>query len=300
MELIKDTKNRSLGLREHECRICGAKGMFQSYLVREMMKGTRDEFEYFVCPKCYCMQIGEVPENLGYYYGNDYYSMKVPGDSDTVFESPIIDDSKILDVGCGAGKWLYKEAQKGRVNLWGCDPFIEHDLKYGDRVHIKKCDISEMEGDGTYDVIRMADSFEHVTNPKEVLENANRLLSNDGMILMGIPIYPNIAFDLFETHWYQLDAPRHIFLHSLLSIKHLADESGLEITIANYDSEAAQIVYSYLYQHGVTYNEITEELILKCFKPEELLKMDETAKLANENKNGDHVRLQLQKRGDGC
>ena len=44
----KDQTNRNLGLKKHKCRICGEEGMFQSYLVREMLKGTRDEFEYFV------------------------------------------------------------------------------------------------------------------------------------------------------------------------------------------------------------------------------------------------------------
>ena len=40
----KDTINRNLGLKMHKCRVCGAEGMFQSYIVREMLQGTRDEF----------------------------------------------------------------------------------------------------------------------------------------------------------------------------------------------------------------------------------------------------------------
>ena len=70
MELIKDTKDIDLGLKEHKCRICSAKGLFQSYLVREMLKGTKDEFEYFVCDNCNCLQIAEVPDNLGDYFGD--------------------------------------------------------------------------------------------------------------------------------------------------------------------------------------------------------------------------------------
>ena len=122
MEFIKDTTNRNLGKKEHECRICGEKGLFQSYLVREMMQGTRDEFEYFVCPKCQCLQIAEVPDNLGDYYGNEYYSMKIDIDPEKEFDEEIDCYSKILDVGCGSGAWLYEMAEQGCTNLYGCDP----------------------------------------------------------------------------------------------------------------------------------------------------------------------------------
>ena len=296
MNLVKDNKNRNLGHKEHVCRICGARGSFQSYLVREMMKGTRDEFEYFVCPECMCLQIAEVPDNLGYYYGTDYYSMKGEESEDITFDSPVTDETKILDMGCGAGKWLLEKAREGYGNLYGCDPFIEEDLRYGDRVYIKKCDISGVTEDGTYDVIRMADSFEHVTNPREVFMNAARLIKDSGRIMMSIPIFPNIAFDMFETHWYQLDAPRHIFLHSIKSMQYLARECGLEIYDFKYDSDISQIVYSFFYQHGITYDEVTRELVIQYFEDREIQQMRDTTDKANQEDYGDHIQIYLRKK----
>ena len=41
-----------------------------------MMLGTRDEFDYVQCGKCGCLQIEEVPDNLGEYYPQDYYSFR--------------------------------------------------------------------------------------------------------------------------------------------------------------------------------------------------------------------------------
>lgn len=37
-----------------------------------MMFGTREEFQYFQCLKCECLQIGDYPENLGEYYPVTY------------------------------------------------------------------------------------------------------------------------------------------------------------------------------------------------------------------------------------
>ena len=292
----KDTTNRNLGLKNHKCRICGAEGLFQSYTVREMLRGTKDEFEYFVCPNCVCLQIAEIPNNLGDYYETDYYSMKKYHDYDCNFTNPVKDSSKILDVGCGIGGWLYLMAHEGHDNLYGCDPFVENEIDYGNRVHIYKCEITDMKGDGTFDEVRMGDSFEHVTNPHEVLKKACELLNENGYILMRIPTYPNIAFDLFETHWYQLDAPRHIFLHSLLSIKYLADKYGLQIVKVEYDSNETQIIRSFFYQHGIAYNEQNIELVKEYFSDDEIRKIGEMSKEANENHKGDHMQIWLKKK----
>lgn len=294
----KDLTNRDLGHKNHKCRICGAEGMFQSYLVREMMSETMDEFEYFLCPECQCMQISEVPDNLGDYYGENYYSMKSSIDLNKPFYTPVNDSAKVLDVGCGIGEWLYEMAAGGHDNLFGCDPFIEKDISYGDRINIRKCDITQMEGDGTFDAIRMCDSFEHVTNPREVLEKANRLLKDDGSIGLSIPIYPNIAFDMYGPHWYQMDAPRHIFIHSVKSIKYLAEQCGLTITKIRYDSDPGQVVFSFFYQHGVFYHRVNDELIGKYFSQADMAKIQALSAEANKNSIGDHAVIWLAKKKD--
>lgn len=56
------------------CRICGNEAGNKSYVAREMQFGLRDEFEYFECASCGCVQIREIPEDLAKYYPQDYYS----------------------------------------------------------------------------------------------------------------------------------------------------------------------------------------------------------------------------------
>ncbi len=294
--MIKDDTERRLGKKHHVCRICGAEGDFDTFLSREMMQNKRDEFEYFECGECHCLQISEIPDNLGDYYGENYYSYALKEDPDRKYNVPVNNTDKILDVGCGTGVWLVSLADAGYGNLFGCDPFIERDIHYGDRVHIRKCTIHEMEGEGTFDRIRMGDSFEHMTDPEEALKSAAKLLKDDGVIEMAIPTYPNVAFELFGPHWYQLDAPRHIFLHSRKSLEYLADKAGLEVAAYQYNSNFGQMVRSFFYEHGVPFNDITAELVNRFFDQKNIDEFEAKAKECNETGYGDHMNVVFRKK----
>ena len=289
IQLKRDQTERILGHREHTCRVCGNIGSLESYLVREMMLGTEDEFEYFVCDKCKCLQISCVPENLGDYYGDGYFSFEMEEDPDKVYEKPVKSMQRVLDVGCGSGKWLVDLAEEGYGNCWGCDPFLDRDLHYGDRVKVLKCSIHDITGDNCFDYIHMGDSFEHVTDPLQTLMSANRLLKSGGTLEMTIPVFPNIAFDIYGPHWFQIDAPRHIFLHSMESIKYLADKSGLIIDEIRYDSTIAEMLVSYFYQNGVHYRELSEELVYNTFSKEQLAEFQELVNKNNDEGYGDHA-----------
>lgn len=293
--LKKDRTNRKLGRKPQNCRICGAEGNFETYLVREMMYDTGDEFPYFVCDKCQCLQIAAVPENLGDYYREDYYSFQVSEDRKIPFEKSAFDDRKVLDVGCGGGEWLIQKAMEGwGGELYGCDPFLERDCHYGQRITIRKCSIHEIEGNETFDMIHMGDSFEHMTDPLEVLKSVQRLLKADGILYMSIPTYPNIAFEKFGPYWYQLDAPRHIFLHSKESLAWLAKASDMVISDITYDSNNSQFVRSYFYQCGIPYFE-HDDMVQQYFGNEKLKKLGREAIICNQNEYGDHMKVCWQK-----
>lgn len=290
LEWKKDKTNRNLGKQRHICRICGAEGEFDTYRAREMMQGTREEFLYFACDSCKCLQIAAIPENLGDYYGKDYYSFQVPEETDMEFDVPVVHLRKVLDVGCGGGAWLLEKAKEGWGNLYGCDPFLESGRRYGQRVTIYNCSIHEIEGDGTFDIIHMDDSFEHMTDPLEVLQSARRLLKPDGILYMDIPTYPNIAFERFGPHWYQLDAPRHIFLHSTESLKWLGRASGMKIFDIKYNSNDSQFIRSYLYQHGIPFWE-QKKMIGQYLESTERERLKKEAVIWNEKEYGDHMEV---------
>ena len=274
-----------------KCRVCDWEGTTERVKAREMMYGTKEEFDYFVCPNCHCLQIETVPSDLGRFYDNDYYSYDTPNLAHTDTENKY--ETRILDVGCGAGKWLCEMAQMGHVNLVGCDPFIEKDLQYDNGVKIYKKTIHEM--DGEFDRIELRDSFEHMTDPHEVLDSIYRLLSPDGMAQIGIPIFPNGAYEVFDMNWFQVDAPRHIVLYSIEGIQLLAQKHNLKIVNICFDSSNAQFIRSFLYGKDVPLKEQTMETILQYFKPEDIDAFTEYAKGLNAKGYGDHASIMLKK-----
>ncbi len=56
-----------------ECAAC-RRDTGKQHCFREMMFGTRNEFLYWECLTCGCLQIANLPEHLEEYYPSDYYA----------------------------------------------------------------------------------------------------------------------------------------------------------------------------------------------------------------------------------
>ena len=269
----------------NKCRVCGHESSGPIFVAKEMMFENAGHFEYFECPDCNCLQLATVPDDLAHYYGPDYYSFQAPTDTKTKGETK--NPSRVLDVGCGAGLQLCAMAANGIASLTGCDPFIEKDIEYENGVKIYKKSIHEMEGE--FDIIMLNDSFEHMGDPHEVFDSLKRLLAPKGAVKMTLPVYPNFAFDAYKENWFQLDAPRHIILHSKKSLELLANQHGLRLGRFTCDSNNSAILRSYLYKKGITFYKQKPEEIGKYFTKTELVDIERKTAIANRNGHGDHA-----------
>lgn len=269
---------------EHSCRICGNKDDHEWYRAREMMYGLRDEFWYFQCNHCNCLQIKEIPEDMSKYYPAKYYifgtfnpykfkgirgAFKKYKIKSSIFrETPlqqliktlflenkylflkeldISRESKVLDVGSGNGsRFLYPLLEAGVKNVLGCDPYLTRPLKYDNGLEILKTDIFGIKG--KWDLITFHHSYEHIGNPIETMQRVSELLTADGKCIVRIPTVSSFAWQHFKTDWYQLDAPRHFFLHSVKSMQIIASKTGLEMYKVFYDSTYRQFTDSEKYR----------------------------------------------------
>lgn len=98
-----------------------------NHILPEMMFGFGEEFAYFECSKCGCLQISEIPVDISKYYPSDYYSFSqiqpVIISPLTVMRSRIIDfigvrRDRYALFGVGIiGKLLYKKFPNDTLSL---------------------------------------------------------------------------------------------------------------------------------------------------------------------------------------
>ena len=266
-------------MTQNICRICGAEGG-EVFKVREMMFGLRTEFEYFQCPRCRCLQIGVIPDDLGKYYPDNYYSMhtKLPapgplgralwrvegrarlslGNFGSGRRRRIFNwmrgtntnfGASILDVGCGRGKLLHELRLFGFEHLTGADPFVSGELRYDSGVVVHKCELSELEQ--RFDLIMMHHTFEHVPDPRATLAAARERLNPGKFLLLRVPVVDCFAWQKYGVNWFALDAPRHLYLHTPASMRLLAELEGFTLANVEWDSGAHQFWGSEQYSRDI-------------------------------------------------
>lgn len=160
-------------------------------------------------------------------------------------------DKKILDIGCGHGDLLKTLATAGFNNLYGIDPFIEKEIIYnlpnGKNITIYKKEIFEL--DDTFDIIMLNHSLEHMPEQEVVLRRVCEMLNESGKCIIRIPTVSSYSWQKYRECWFALDAPRHLYLHSLKSIATLAESSGFKVSDYAFDSILGEF-YSRAYQKG--------------------------------------------------
>jgi len=252
-----------------QCKICGNAANNEYYEAKEMMLGIRDPHQYIQCSECQCLQLVTIPENLPEYYPTDYYSYSnintevglkkwLVTQRDryaatgkgligqllftrnpekkiaTLQQAGVTLNHSILDVGCGAGHLLHSLKEAGFNQVQGADPFNDDDIKYDNGLKIIKQTIHDVEG--KWDVIMFHHSFEHVVDQLETLQSVEKRLNTDGTCLIRVPTVSSWAWEHYGTDWVQLDAPRHLFLHSIKSMELLAEKAGMKVDEVIYDS----------------------------------------------------------------
>lgn len=318
-----------------KCRICGNVENNRIHLAKEMMFGMRDEFEYIECGNCGCLQIAAIPENLNKYYpANEYYAYSnienqnkfklffkrrladhllkspnllgallktvygVPFDVRWFKNTGVDYDSEILEIGCGSGQLLLNMQNAGFKHLTGADPFVAADLHYGMGLTIYKKYTSEL--DKQFDLIMMHHSFEHVPEPLETLKDIHRLLKPGAHALIRIPVMPSYAWTKYGTNWVQLDAPRHLYLHSIRSMQIMAESANLTITDVNYDSTDIQFWGSEQYLQGIPLKDEKSYAINRSksiFTREQIRQFRHQTSELNRQQQGDQACFILKKKG---
>lgn len=158
-------------------------------------------------------------------------------------------EASFLDVGCGTSSWWLNELEElGFNRLTGVDPNIESGV-HGKNIKILKGSLEDLSG--TFDVITLHHSLEHIPDQIKTLKQIRKLLKPNGVCLLRIPISSSTVWDEYKTDWVELDAPRHLYLHSYESVDLLTKQAGLIITHKECDSTEFEFWGSEQYRRGI-------------------------------------------------
>lgn len=313
-----------------ECRICHSHGSHPSYRARERMFGWPDEFDYFCCGGCGCLQIAQVPADLGRFYPPNYYSFHAQPRPQRGLKSwlagrrdcsaatgtgflgtalrkltearpevlslgivPARKEMRILDVGCGRGELLSILHRAAVGELAGIDPYLAGDVEVVPGLWVRKLALEQISGE--YDLIMLHHVFEHVETGLELLAAARARLSAQGRILLRFPTPESDAWEQYREKWVQLDAPRHLFLHTRRSLGILAGQAGLVVERSWCDSGGFQFWASELYQKGLSLMDERGEMRnpQQYFTSSQMRNYSEQAEKANAANRGDQLAMVL-------
>jgi len=275
-----------------KCRICDNTESHAYFKAKEMLHGFRDEFQYFECTKCGCVQIQEIPVDLARYYPHDYYSHQKArqglGPRDRSFTTflkrqrarccispqPLVRKIWSLTYNSKHRYVWYNKVHlrfNSKILDIGCGSglallkmYLEgfRDLS-GVDPYIEK-DICYENGvriykkeicqlEGEFDLIMSCASFEHTPDPLKIFQETSRLLKPNGYVRIGTPLADSFTWREYKEHWEEVDAPRHIFVPTVKGMNILAEKVNFSIVDIEYRSTEAQFILSEMYKRDIPY-----------------------------------------------
>ncbi len=146
---------------------------------------------------------------------------------------PALDNSRLLDFGCGAGGFLLKAKSAAQV-AHGIE--MEGRLKshfQGQGLTVFQ-NFDEIPGEfiGKYDLITMFHVLEHIADPKASLTQLSKLLAPGGQLIIEVPSADDALLSLYRcksfsdfTYW-----GCHLFLYTAKTLEMLFKQINLKIS----------------------------------------------------------------------
>lgn len=141
---------------------------------------------------------------------------------------------KVLDIGCGNGRFLQYLAQQGTFETHGIE-MPGGSAERAARIDGLKLKIGALTNNDYpkhhFDGVSLIHVFEHLTDPKETLDIIDQILKPNGVLFMSFPNISSFQARWFKGKWFHMDAPRHIFFFEREDFLSLMASRGYELEI---------------------------------------------------------------------
>ena len=111
----------------------------------------------------------------------------------------------------------------------------EKNMKKGIKVY--QSSLEDFKPNRKYDIVMSTHALEHMDNQSENIKCFEKLVVDDGLVIIRIPIKSSAVWEKYGVNWSQIDAPRHFFLHTVESFRILVNNTNLVIENIIFDSD---------------------------------------------------------------
>jgi SAM-dependent methyltransferase len=174
--------------------------------------------------------------------------------------------NRLLDVGAGAGLFLASARAAGwqveGVEIAEYGPVYARQHFGLDLIHGTIHEASFP--DAYFDVVMLQDTIEHVTDPREVLEEINRILRPGGAAILSTPNFDSLGRRLLGTAWALMNPIEHLHLFNMQAMCRLSEIAGF----APYQLESDSFVNpNFVHGERSAYVRAVQQLISQTNRP---------------------------------
>jgi 2-polyprenyl-3-methyl-5-hydroxy-6-metoxy-1,4-benzoquinol methylase len=152
------------------------------------------------------------------------------------FVSKLVGGGECLDIGCGDGEFLEAMHRLGwpvkGTELPG-SAFERAQGKFPGRI-VCTDRFESATRPGSCNLVTMWQVFEHLENPRQVLEGCCKLLATGGVLAVGVPNPASWQALWGKEHWLHFDPPRHLHLQSMQTLVKEAEVFGFICVATKY------------------------------------------------------------------
>lgn len=181
-------------------------------------------FVYARCPSCGIISLQNPPDDLGRYYGEDYYDIPevselerraAKEDCKISAITQFVRSGRMLEIGPAFGAFALRARKSGfEVTVIEQDRGCCESIRRLSGISVIESDdpIIALEDQAAFDVIALWHVIEHLREPINFIKAAASALKPGGILALGTPNPKSWQFHLMKSAWPHLDAPRHLHL----------------------------------------------------------------------------------------
>jgi 2-polyprenyl-3-methyl-5-hydroxy-6-metoxy-1,4-benzoquinol methylase len=235
-----------------ECRLCGGPATTAFWTTDRNRAIDDTPFEYRRCARCGTLALDNVPEDLGRWYPDDYFSFPSLEQLDAIGRDetykldavlPHVRSGRLVEVGPGFGVFARRAAVAG-FDVCGLEMDARCCAHLRDVVGVEAVQTAApheaLAALPPSDVIALWHALEHLPDPWALLAAAAQNLRPGGILVAAVPNPQALHLRVLGKRWPHVDAPRHIHLIPAATLAARGRELGLERVALTSDDGGAR------------------------------------------------------------